>query len=104
MGAAVEVSQTDCASIQKPSASAMDIAGPASAIQNSSRAEDGSAPSSAIPPKINKVMLLIGTPRCRATTEWASSCSKRHENRPNIATSAMIRWVALVVSGKIFGK
>ena len=73
-----------------PSAStlpiATDVAGPASATANSAPGVGSSPSISATPPKRNNVMLFTRTPKRRATTACATSCTAR---QPKNATPVM---------------
>ena len=51
------------------------MSGPTNAIQPSPLALSKSPPICEMPPKMNSVMRVTGSPRMRATTECASSCA-----------------------------
>ncbi len=78
------------------------VIGPTSAIGSSAFGSGTPSSIEAMPPKIMSVMLLIPIPFARATSEWASSCTRTPKKRPRATivprTYGMYPAVASVVS------
>ena len=67
------------------------VAGPATAMANSSRGRSAVVWSSATPPNSHRVMRSTGTPRRWATTEWATSWARSEAKKHTVATTATIQ-------------
>jgi len=85
-------------------ATPMLASGPAMAMLNSSPGVAGSSSIWATPPKMNRVILLMGMPERRATSAWDSSCATTDPKNSSVVAMAVSQYHPLSRFGAASGK